>query len=264
MRRQRCWFVDPLDGTKEFIKRNGDFTVNIALIDAGEPVLGVVYAPVLNVSYAGARGIGALRIQGTTREAIRTRGCADTPAFVVSRSHKDAALDVLLAKLPAHEAVSKGSSLKFCLVATGEADLYPRTGPTSEWDTAAGQCVAECAGAEVLTLPDLPRTMIVVGGGVIGLAAGDVGDVVDVHARLRGFPLGGTLALGLKLQRHPRRRTPFQNSVSDNGRTVPLSSSASRRTASFRMAPLPRSWTRGRPDVPRVPALQRCNAGRVR
>ncbi|MFA5941270.1 MAG: 3'(2'),5'-bisphosphate nucleotidase CysQ [Sinimarinibacterium sp.] len=149
------WLVDPLDGTKEFIKRNGDFTVNIALIDRGEPVLGVVFAPVLNVTYAGARGVGALRIQGTTREAIRTRGCAQTPAFVVSRSHKDAALDTLLARLPAHEAVSKGSSLKFCLVATGEADLYPRTGPTSEWDTAAGQCVAECAGAEVLTLPDL-------------------------------------------------------------------------------------------------------------
>ncbi len=149
------WLVDPLDGTKEFIKRNGEFTVNIALIDDHEPVLGVVYAPALNVTYAGARGLGALRILGTTREVTRTRACADVPAFVVSRSHQDAALAALLAKLPAHEAVSKGSSLKFCLVATGEADLYPRTGPTSEWDTAAGQCVVECAGGQVLRLPDL-------------------------------------------------------------------------------------------------------------
>jgi 3'(2'), 5'-bisphosphate nucleotidase len=151
----RYWIVDPLDGTKEFIKRNGEFTVNIALVDRHEPVLGVVYAPALGVTYAGARGLGALRERDGQREKITTRPCAATPYFVVSRSHRDAPLEALLAKLPAHEAVSTGSSLKFCLVATGEADLYPRTGPTSEWDTAAGQCVAECAGAEVLKLPEL-------------------------------------------------------------------------------------------------------------
>jgi len=151
----RYWIVDPLDGTKEFIKRNGEFTVNIALIEQHEPVLGVVYAPALGVTYAGARGLGALRERDGLREKITTRKCAATPYFVVSRSHRDDVLEALLAKLPAHEAVSTGSSLKFCLVATGEADLYPRTGPTSEWDTAAGQCVAECAGAEVLKLPEL-------------------------------------------------------------------------------------------------------------
>jgi 3'(2'), 5'-bisphosphate nucleotidase len=149
------WLVDPLDGTKEFIKRNGEFTVNIALIENHEPVLGVVWAPAKAVGYAGARGLGALRIEGETRAPMRTRTVAGTPAFVVSRSHKDAALETLLAKLPAHDAVSTGSSLKFCLVADGSADLYPRTGPTSEWDTAAGHCVVECAGGEVLRLPDL-------------------------------------------------------------------------------------------------------------
>ncbi len=151
----RYWLVDPLDGTKEFVKRNGEFTVNIAMIDHHEALLGVVYAPVLNVTYAGARGLGALRLLGQTREPMHTRACADRPAFVVSRSHQDASLQQLLAGLPAHDAVSRGSSLKFCLVASGEADLYPRTGPTSEWDTAAGQCVVECAGGAVLRLPEL-------------------------------------------------------------------------------------------------------------
>ncbi|MEW6168301.1 MAG: 3'(2'),5'-bisphosphate nucleotidase CysQ [Pseudomonadota bacterium] len=151
----RYWLVDPLDGTKEFVKRNGEFTVNIALVEHHVPVLGVVYAPALNTVYAGARGLGALRILGKLREPLRTRASASRPTFVVTRSHRDATLDALLAKLPAHEAVSRGSSLKFCLVAEGSADLYPRTGPTSEWDTAAGQCVVECAGGEVLRLPEL-------------------------------------------------------------------------------------------------------------
>ncbi|MES0874622.1 3'(2'),5'-bisphosphate nucleotidase CysQ [Sinimarinibacterium thermocellulolyticum] len=149
------WLVDPLDGTKEFIKRNGEFTVNIALIENHAPLLGVVWAPAKGVGYAGARGLGALRIEGKVRAPIKARAAANPPVFVVSRSHKDAALDTLLAKLPEHDAVSTGSSLKFCLVAEGSADLYPRTGPTSEWDTAAGHCVVECAGGEVLRLPDL-------------------------------------------------------------------------------------------------------------
>ncbi|HVT35556.1 MAG TPA: 3'(2'),5'-bisphosphate nucleotidase CysQ [Nevskiaceae bacterium] len=150
----RYWLVDPLDGTKEFIKRNGEFTVNIALIERGEPVLGVVYAPALELTYLGARGHGAERIKDGRRERITTRRTPARPALVVTKSHRDETLDVLLAKLPAHDAVSKGSSLKFCLVAEGAADFYPRTGPTSEWDTGAGQAVAEAAGARVVRLPD--------------------------------------------------------------------------------------------------------------
>jgi 3'(2'), 5'-bisphosphate nucleotidase len=150
----RYWLIDPLDGTKEFVKRNGEFTVNIALIDQGAPILGVVHAPVLGVTYLAAQGVGAFRIRDGRREPIHTRTTAATPVLVVSKSHRDAALDAFLAHAPRHEALSRGSSLKFCLVAEGAADLYPRTGPTSEWDTAAGHCVAEQAGAAVYTLPD--------------------------------------------------------------------------------------------------------------
>jgi 3'(2'), 5'-bisphosphate nucleotidase len=150
----RYWLVDPLDGTKEFIKRNGEFTVNIALIEEGRPTLGVVHAPALDATYLAALGVGAFRIGAQGREPIRTRKTPPRPCLVVSKSHRDAALDEFLAHVPPHDAASKGSSLKLCLVAEGAADLYPRTGPTSEWDTAAGQCVAEVAGAEVYTLPD--------------------------------------------------------------------------------------------------------------
>ena len=151
----RFWLVDPLDGTKEFVNRNGEFTVNIALIEDGVPTLGVVHAPALGTSYLAAQGIGAFRDDADGRRAIHTRSAPEQPAFVVSRSHRDEALAALLQRLPPHEAVSTGSSLKFCLVAEGTADLYPRTGPTSEWDTGAGQCVAEVAGARVATLPDM-------------------------------------------------------------------------------------------------------------
>jgi len=151
----RYWLVDPLDGTKEFIKRNGEFTVNIALVDDGAPVLGVVHGPVLRRSWIAAQGLGAWRLEDGQKHAIRTRKVPALPALVVSKSHRDAALDAFLARMPEHEAVSRGSSLKFCLVADGVADLYPRTGPTSEWDTAAGQCVAEQAGAQVLVMPGL-------------------------------------------------------------------------------------------------------------
>ena len=150
----RYWLVDPLDGTKEFIKRNGEFTVNIALIENGSPRMGVVHAPVLEVTYLAAAGVGAFRESKAQRSPMRTRKTVEPPSLVVTKSHRDAALDAFLSRAPAHEAVSKGSSLKFCLVAEGSADFYPRTGPTSEWDTAAGHCVAEQAGAQVLTLPD--------------------------------------------------------------------------------------------------------------
>lgn len=151
----RYWLVDPLDGTKEFIKRNGEFTVNIALVDAGVPVLGVVHAPALKLTYIAAQGLGAHRIEGMRRIPMKTRKTPARPALVVSKSHRDDKLEAFLKHMPEHDAVSRGSSLKLCLVANGEADLYPRTGPTSEWDTAAGHCVAEQAGALVLSLPDL-------------------------------------------------------------------------------------------------------------
>ncbi|HEU0196282.1 MAG TPA: 3'(2'),5'-bisphosphate nucleotidase CysQ [Nevskiaceae bacterium] len=148
------WLIDPLDGTKEFVKRNGEFTVNIALIEDGAPILGVVHAPVLRTTYLAARHLGAWRKQDGMRERIRARHTPERPTLVVSKSHHDAALDAFLAHAPEHETVSRGSSLKFCLVAEGSADFYPRTGPTSEWDTGAGQCVAEQAHCQVLQLPD--------------------------------------------------------------------------------------------------------------
>ncbi len=153
----RYWLVDPLDGTKEFIKRNHEFTVNIALVEDGYPVLGVVHAPALQVSYLAAEGAGCFELRDGERRLISTRGAPVKPTFVVSRSHKDARLEAFLAAAPPHDALSRGSSLKFCQIANGEADLYPRTGPTSEWDTAAGQCVAEQAGARVIRLPEMTR-----------------------------------------------------------------------------------------------------------
>lgn len=153
----RYWLVDPLDGTKEFVKRNGDFTVNIALIDDGYPVLGVVHAPVSGHSWIAAVGAGSFRAEGNARLPIHTRRTPPRPVLAVSKSHRDAALESFLAGAPPHDAVSRGSSLKFCQIASGEADLYPRTGPTSEWDTAAGQAVVEQAGGVVLQLPARTR-----------------------------------------------------------------------------------------------------------
>ena len=152
------WLVDPLDGTREFIKRNGEFTVNIALVRGHEAVLGVVHAPVLGRDYSGYRGGGAFRIdeQGAARR-ICVRSPASPPVRVAgSRSHRGTSLDGILGKLGPHTLVSMGSSLKFCLVAEGEADFYPRLGPTSEWDTAAAQAVVEAAGGAVLDLEGQP------------------------------------------------------------------------------------------------------------
>jgi 3'(2'), 5'-bisphosphate nucleotidase len=150
----RYWLVDPLDGTKEFIKRNGEFTVNIALIENGKPVLSVVYAPVLDTMYSAVRGMGAFRQDKAGRVAIRVAEHRDgTPWRVVgSRSHAGDSLGGLLQRLGAHELVSMGSSLKLCLVADGSADIYPRLGPTMLWDTAAAQCVVEQAGGRVVQM----------------------------------------------------------------------------------------------------------------
>jgi 3'(2'), 5'-bisphosphate nucleotidase len=148
------WLVDPLDGTKEFVKRNGEFTVNVALVEHGRPIVGVVHVPATGVAYCGAEGVGAYRRRGAgALERIRVQR---PPRVVASRSHRGEALDAWLAALGPHAIVSVGSSLKFCVVAEGGADLYPRLGPTMEWDTAAGQCVAECAGARVLDATGAP------------------------------------------------------------------------------------------------------------
>lgn len=151
------WLVDPLDGTKEFIKRNGEFTVNIALVQNGSPVVGVVHVPATDVSYAGCEGVGAFRQDGANEpRPIRAASGHRPPRVVASRSHRSPALDEFLDNLGEHEIISIGSSLKFCLVAEGRADLYPRLGPTSEWDTAAGHCVAASAGAQVFTVSGEP------------------------------------------------------------------------------------------------------------
>lgn len=146
------WLVDPLDGTKEFINRNGEFTVNIALVTGHEPTLGVVHAPARDTDYYACRGVGAFARAGAA-PARRIAVCrrARQPVRVVgSRSHRGDFLDAFLRSLGPCEMVPMGSALKFCLVAAGEADVYPRLGPTSEWDTAAAQAVVECAGGYVV------------------------------------------------------------------------------------------------------------------
>ena len=155
---KRFWLVDPLDGTKEFINRNGEFTVNIALIDNGQAVLGVVYVPATGLSYYAAAGKGAFKQKGecevTSIQARRFEG--GKPIVVASRSHAGAETEAFLNNLGAHDIVTMGSALKFCLVAEGTADVYPRLGPTMEWDTAAAQCVVEIAGGSVTDLNRQP------------------------------------------------------------------------------------------------------------
>ncbi|MBI5101378.1 MAG: 3'(2'),5'-bisphosphate nucleotidase CysQ [Nitrospirae bacterium] len=170
------WLVDPLDGTKEFVKRNGEFTVNIALVRGGRPVLGVIYVPVTRRMYFASEGLGAFLITDETSIPADTPGGADSGArfkalclkasrlpllrsdrpftVVGSRSHPSEEFVEFTAKVRGDrgdlEIIPAGSSLKFCLIAEGKADLYPRFGPTMEWDTAAGQAVVECSGGRVL------------------------------------------------------------------------------------------------------------------
>lgn len=147
------WLVDPLDGTREFLARNGEFTVNIALVHNGRPLWGVVLAPALGVTYWGGRGLGAWRDDGTgalpVRRAAVHAGGATCLRVLASKSHLNAATAAVIERLGAHELVQTGSSLKFCRIAEGQADLYPRLGPTCEWDTAAAQAVLEGAGGVV-------------------------------------------------------------------------------------------------------------------
>ena len=154
--------IDPLDGTKEFIKRNGEFTVNIALIEEGTPVLGVVCAASLGITYYAAKGEGAFKKEkdGNVREISVSDYKKNTLKIVASRSHKGERLENFLkrlsSKIGAFEYVSMGSSLKLCLVAEGVAHIYPRLGPTMEWDTAAAQCVVEEAGGTVADMRGTP------------------------------------------------------------------------------------------------------------
>ena len=154
----RYWLVDPLDGTKEFIKRNGEFTVNIALINNGAPELGIVHVPVSNISYLGKTGVGAWKVAATGEaDAISIANFALNQGqvrIVASRSHRGDLLDQLIntmeAELGKAEVVSMGSSLKICLLAEGKADIYPRLAPTSEWDTAAAHAVLAAAGGDIV------------------------------------------------------------------------------------------------------------------
>ncbi|HDX8380973.1 TPA: 3'(2'),5'-bisphosphate nucleotidase CysQ [Aeromonas salmonicida] len=154
----RYWLVDPLDGTKEFVSRNGEFTVNIALIEDGKPLWGLVYAPVLDRLWYGGKGMGAWRVADGKREAIQTLPHQEgAPWRVVgSRNHLSRETLDYLAPFGDIELVSMGSSLKFCIIAEGGAELYPRLAPTCEWDTAAAQAVLEGAGGSVTRLDGSP------------------------------------------------------------------------------------------------------------
>jgi len=152
------WLVDPLDGTKEFLSRNGEFTVNIALIVGHAPVLGVVHVPVRDLTYWGSTQLGSWRQLGQQApQQIRVAPRASSPVRIVgSKSHRGDSLDAFLARVGDHELVPVGSSLKLCMVAEGAADVYPRLGPTSEWDTAAAQAVVLGAGGVVMQLTGQP------------------------------------------------------------------------------------------------------------
>tara|TARA_B110000090_G_scaffold2905_1_gene2963 strand:- start:47 stop:703 length:657 start_codon:yes stop_codon:yes gene_type:complete len=147
------WLIDPLDGTKEFINKNGEFTVNIALIENHFPLIGIVYHPVSGIAYIGGKSLGAIKIEETNEHKnIFVSGTDSLIRVVASRSHLNESTKNFIKELGSVTTIHSGSSLKFCLVAEGLADIYPRLAPTSEWDTAAAQAVVEGAGGSVLTL----------------------------------------------------------------------------------------------------------------
>ena len=151
------WLIDPLDGTKEFVNRNGEFTVNIALIESNRPIFGVVHVPVQNKTYIGCEGRGSELRDGGQVTKVQVSETSGVPVRIVgSRSHRGSSLDAFLERLGESDIVPMGSSLKFCTVAEGNADVYPRLGLTSEWDTAAAQAVVEQAGGKVLELDGKP------------------------------------------------------------------------------------------------------------
>ena len=153
----RFWLIDPLDGTKEFVKRNGEFTINIALIEHGVPTLGIIYAPVLSVMYYGLKNLGSYCIKEGIKSRLEPTKSyleKDPIKIVASRSHLNAStidfIEYIEAKGKKTELIQTGSSLKFCLVADGSADVYPRFAPTSEWDTAAGHAIVNYMGKQVI------------------------------------------------------------------------------------------------------------------
>lgn len=171
---QAFWLVDPLDGTKEFIKKNGEFTVNIALIEGQYPTLGVIYAPVIDTFYFGRQGTGAYKLEQASTAKVEDESellnksiqlpevqGEETVRVVASRSHMSEETEAFIEKKKAEheriEVISAGSSLKFCLVAEGKAAYYPRYAPTMEWDTGAGQAVVEAAGGKVIRHEDNKR-----------------------------------------------------------------------------------------------------------
>jgi len=149
---KQYFLVDPLDGTKEFIKKNDEFTVNIALIQNGESVLGVVYAPALHVLFSACKRLGAFRIRENQRQSIQVKPQQTPVRILVSRSHLDAKTEQFISKFDLSQSTPLGSSLKMCHIAAGDADLYPRFGPTSLWDTAAAQAILEEAGGMMVKL----------------------------------------------------------------------------------------------------------------
>ena len=155
----RYWLVDPLDGTREFIKHSGEFTVNIALVENHRAILGVIHIPVSRACYFGWRNGGAFKLEpGQTHpERIYTRPIEDGPVRVAgSRGYAVKSLQTFLRKLDNYEYVGVGAAIKPCLIAEGRVDVYPRLGPTSEWDTAAAQCILEEAGGQIIDLRRLP------------------------------------------------------------------------------------------------------------
>ncbi len=155
--RARFWLIDPIDGIKEFTQRSGEFTVNIALIEDGEPVMGVVTAPALGEAFWGVKGEGAHKRDRTGRiHRIRVTEPQATKRVVASKNHMNDETRTFIKALGAHKTIQAGSSLKFCRIAEGHADIYPRMGPTSEWDTAAAHAVLLAAGGNVHTLEGQP------------------------------------------------------------------------------------------------------------
>ncbi len=147
------WLVDPLDGTKEFINKNGEFTVNIALINNNIPILGIIHIPITHETYWGSKNKGSFYLnENDDVVSISVSNNHQNPIrLVASRSHPSEMLNSLLKKIVDYEIIDVGSSIKFCLMASGQADLYPRFGPTSEWDTAAGEAIARFAGGHVVS-----------------------------------------------------------------------------------------------------------------
>ncbi len=190
----RYWLVDPLDGTREFVKRNDEFTINIALVEDGVAGFGLVYAPALDeMAFAGV-GEGAwIERAGAARQALRTRASPPRPVLTISRSHAGSGTDWLLDSIGPHGTLAAGSALKFIRLAEGAADLYPRLGPTSEWDTAAGQCLLEVAGGSLSDFQGRPfrynQRDTVLNGGFLAVAdptAGWFHRLAPVMRRLEG------------------------------------------------------------------------------